>query len=206
MTPAVVGSVEGSRRVDTFELAMFVHIIAMTAGFMMAATLHVALYQSRSATRVAEMKPWPRVIHRVEPLLPVTALVIFFSGMFMISRSDGEFAWKDPWLLASIVGLVLAEIIGASLVPRSKAFQAAIVAAPEGPVGDDLRPAPVLWIGSHSATALFLGVVYLMVMKPSGPVSVGVLVVAEALGIATALPLLRKPAVTAAGVPTSART
>ena len=178
---------------DWFDLVLFLHIAVAITGMMMAAVLHTALIESRVAADLAELRMWARVIHRVEPLLPFAALVLFGTGLWMLSLSDGEFAWNDGWVLASIVGLVVAEGVGGLLVPRSKAFQAAIAAEPaRGPVPEALRrPDRTLWLGAHMATALFFGVIYLMVMKPSGWASALVLVIAAVLGYVTTLPFLR---------------
>jgi len=179
--------------VDGFDLVLFLHIAVVIAGMMMAAVLHTALIESRVAADLAELRMWARVIHRVEPLLPFTALVLVGTGLWMIALSDGEFAWTDGWVLASIAGLVVAEGVGGLIVPRSKAFQAAIAAEPtSGPVPAALRrPDRALWFGAHTATALFFGIIYLMVLKPSGAASAIVLVIAAALGYVTTLPFLR---------------
>ena len=84
------------------------------------------------------------------------------------------------------------------MFPRSKAFQRRIAEAPdEGQVPPELRPDATMWLAGHTATALFVGVVFLMVVKPSGPASALALAVAAVLGLASAVPFLKPAALPA---------
>ena len=171
-----------------YDVVLFLHIAIAITGLMMAAVLHGSLFAMRSAHRAGELKWWPHAIHRVEPLLPVAALALLGTGLWLLALSDGEFAWNDPWVIASIVGLVVAEGIGAALTPRSKALQKAIEAMPDDQERGLPRPDALLWILSHTVTGLFFGVIFLMVTKPSAALSWTVLAIAAAVGALTALP------------------
>ena len=149
--------------------------------------LHAGLLLVRAARDVAAVRAWPRVIAVVEPVLPATALVILLTGAWLLHLSDGEFSWGQGWVIASLVGLVVAEAAGAAAAPRSAALRRAISRAPDGPVGAEVRQRicdPVLWCILHGATAIFLAVVFVMVVKPSGLWSA---VVIAAVGLAGAL-------------------
>jgi len=174
---------------------MFLHVVAAIAGLMMAAVLHAGLIQLGRAESVQQMRPWVPVIRRLEPLLPGAALVLLGSGIWLLALSDGEFHWTDGWIFTGIVGLVLAEGVGGLVAPRSKALQAAITGAPDGPVPVGLRRQaidPFILYGGHFATSVFIGVVFIMAAKPSGIVSVIAVVVAAAIGLTTAIPLARR--------------
>ena len=76
---------------------------------------------------------------------------------------------------------------GALLRPRGEAIQKTVSAAPDGPIGPDVRAAMmnrVLWTMSHFNSGLVTGVVLVMVTKPSGWASALILVIAAALGAA----------------------
>lgn len=172
--------------------ALFAHLVAAFAGFMIAGVLHAGMILSRSATNVAEFKPWPRVFRRLEPTLGLFALAIFGTGVWLIVLHDEWISWSDGWIVASIVALVLVQAMGILLGPRGSAVYTAIEnAPPDGPVTDDMRLDGVLFVAAHLSTALVLGILYLMVFKPSGIGSTVVLVVAAALGVVSALPFLQ---------------
>jgi hypothetical protein len=175
--------------------AMSVHVLVAFISLMMAAVLHAGLVQMSRATTVQQLRPWPPVIRRLEPLLPVAAVALLLSGIWLIAISHGEFEWTDGWILTGIVSLVVAEGVGGMLAPRSKALQSAIAGASDGPVDISLRRRaidPALFYGAHFDTAVFLGVVVIMVAKPSGPVSVLTVVIAAVVGLATAMPIVRR--------------
>jgi hypothetical protein len=174
--------------------ALFLHFVTVFAGFMISGTLHTGLIQSRSTSNVAELRLWARTIPRMEPFLGLVTLGIFGTGAWLIVLHDEWVAWTDGWVVWSIVGLVLVQASGIALGPREKVLFSAIDEAPlDGPVTDAMRPDGVLFVVSHVSTALVLGILYLMVFKPSGVGSVVTLVVSAAIGVASAVPFLRPP-------------
>lgn len=187
------------------ETVLFLHISFVIISLSLATLLHTALFLVRTARDVAAIRAWPAVISVVEPLLPVGALAILLTGLWLLSLSDGEHALGDGWVIAAIVGLVGAEVVGALLAPRSKALREAIKQAPDGPLGSDLRRRtldPALWLGAHAATATFLAVVYVMVAKPSGLWSGVIIAVVAVLGALSGLPFTR-PARSAPPLPST---
>lgn len=183
--------------VDTEGVAMFLHIAFVVVGMMLAAVLHVSLIQSRRATRVAEMRPWVPVIRRVDPLLPIAALVVLGTGAWLIDLSDGEFEWGQGWILTSLVALIVAEAVGASLKPRTHALTVAITESPDGPVTPELHQRavdPVLWFGAHFITAMFFGIIFVMSAHPAGTWQpIVIVVIAALIGLLSAVPFVREP-------------
>lgn len=183
--------------IDTEGMVMFAHVALVVVGMMMAAVLHTGLIQMRRARSTAEMKPWVALIKRLEPLLPVFALGILGTGGWLVHLSGGEIKWGDAWVVTSLVGLFVAEGIGAALSSASHALTGAVAGAGDGPVDADLHhrtQAPALWYGSHFITAVFFGIIFLMTAKPTEPVvAVGTLVVAGLVGLGSAVPFVRHP-------------
>ena len=89
-----------------------------------------------------------------------------------VRLSDGEFGWGDGWVVTSVAGLALMEIVGgAVLAPRGKALHDAIMSAPAGPIDASLRQKvtdPAAWGAAAFETSTALAIVYLMTNKPSG--------------------------------------
>lgn len=178
-----------------FSVVLFLHITAAIAGFMVAGILHVALLQMRRAGTVAELRGWEPTITRLEPLFPVIAATLVALGAWLLHLSNGEFSWSDGWVITAVTTLVVVEAIGAGVLGRrSKALMTRIHQAPDGPVPEDVRRAVLdrpLWLSAHVTTAAVVGIVCLMAIKPSGPISVLVVVIASVIGGLSALPLLR---------------
>jgi hypothetical protein len=179
------------------DVVLFAHIIVAIAAFCVAGILHTAQWVARGATSTSTLKAWSPVIHRLEPLFPVLALVLFGLGAWLLQLSDGKFRWGDGWVISAVVGLAVMEAVGGVLIaPRSKALVAGINGAGEGPVDAALHAAILdraFWVASHFATAVALGIVYLMAAKPGGAASVAVLLVAAALGVAAGAAGARDP-------------
>jgi VanZ family protein len=137
---------------------------------------------------MTQMRPFAALVHRLEPILPIMALLLLVLGAWLIHLSDGQFSWGDGWIVTAIATLVVVEgLAGALLAPRSKKLVALIDATPEGAVPDGVRQAaldPMIWDLAHLATFSFLGVVFVMADQPSGGVAVVVVVVASIIGVA----------------------
>lgn len=189
--------------VTLFGFVLFLHIFVVVGSFMMAAVLHAAMPALARARDVREMRSWAAVVHRLEPLFPIFALLILILGAWLVHLSKGRVAWGDGWLLTSLVALIVIEgLSGALLAPKAKAAVRAVEHAPDGPVSDELRrlaAQPTVWHISHLATFSFAAVVFLMSAKPSGIWSVVIVVVAGAIGVAVSAAQLRALSPTADG-------
>jgi uncharacterized membrane protein len=178
----------------TANFVLFAHIFFVIAGLSLAAVLHTGLLLQGAATEVAAIRAWPRVIAVVETALPAFAALILLTGAWLLHLSDGEFAWSQGWVIASLAGLVAAEAAGAAVGPRSAALRRAISTAADGPISADLRQRildPVLWCVPNAITATFLAIVFVMVVKPSGLWSAVLIAVIALLGTLSGIPFTR---------------
>jgi hypothetical protein len=186
---------------------LFLHIGVAISAFMIAGVLHTALQVMPRAATVQELRAWGKVVHRLEPLFPVLALVLLGLGAWLVHlEGDEGIGWSNGWVITAVVTLVIVEALGGILLaPRGKAMVAAIDAAANGPVPDDIRAKttdPVLWHVAHLSTGAFLGVVFVMAAKPTGLGAVLIVLVGAALGVASALVQLRAlPVAGSGGVP-----
>jgi hypothetical protein len=175
-------------RVSLGGFVLFLHIGVVIASFMIAAVLHAALHAMPRAKMVAQLRPFAALVHRLEPLLPILAVVILGMGAWLVHLDNGEFGWGDGWILTGLITLVVVEgLAGSLLAPRTKKLVALIDAAPEGDVPAEVRRAtldPIIWDIAHIATVGFIGVVFIMSDKPSGGFAVALVIVAAGLGVA----------------------
>lgn len=182
-------------RVTLFGFVLFLHITVAIVAFMMAGVLHAALQALARADDVREMRAWGRLVHRLDPLFPFAALLLLGFGAWLVHLSEGETRWGDGWLLTALITLILVEgLSGVLIAPKAKAAVKLIEHAPDGPVPDNLRRLaldPAIWHVAHIATFAFTGVVFLMAAKPTGALSVVIVIAAAAIGVAVSLAQLK---------------
>lgn len=183
---------------ELVNVVLFLHIFIALAAFGCAAILHTSQFVSKNATTTGALKAWSPVVHRVEPLFPVLALILFGLGAWLLGLSDGEFSWGDGWVLTSIIGLAAMEIAGGLvLAPKGKAAHEAIMGAADGPVPAALRAVVLdraVWAVSFFETTTALGIVYLMTNKPSGLASALIVAASAAVGLGLGAAASRQPA------------
>ncbi|HET9187989.1 MAG TPA: DUF2269 family protein [Acidothermaceae bacterium] len=181
--------------VTLFGFVLFLHITVAIVAFMMGGVLHAALQALARADDVREMRSWGRLVHVLDPLFPFAALLLLGFGAWLIHLSEGEVRWGDGWLLTALITLIVVEgLSGVLIAPKAKAAVKLIEQAPDGPVPDDLRRLaldPAIWHISHTATFGFTGVVFLMAAKPSGALSVVIVIASVAIGVLVSLAQLR---------------
>jgi hypothetical protein len=174
--------------ITQYNVALFLHVTVVILAFMVAAVLHVALNVMVRAKTVAEARSWAHVVHRLEPLLPILAVLILVFGAWLIGASHKVWHWGDGWILTALIALIVIEgLSGALLAPHSKKLVAAIDSAADGPMTADLRKQasdPVIWDLAHVASLAFLGVVFVMTNKPSGGGAVVIVVIGAIVGVA----------------------
>jgi hypothetical protein len=161
--------------ITLFGVVLFLHITVAIAAFAMAGVMHTALNVVARGRSVQELRPWAAVMHRIEPLFPLMALLLLGLGIWLVHlghRTDDAFSFSDGWVITAMVTLVGVEAAGgAVLAPHGKKLVALIHEAPDGPVTHDIRTAafrPLFWDLVHVTTFGFVGVVFLMAAKPSG--------------------------------------
>jgi len=181
--------------VTLYGFVLFLHIFTAIVAFMMAAVVHVGLPALARAGDVREMRSWAAILHRLEPLFPIAALMLLGFGLWLIHLSKGVVHFSDGWLLTAFVTLIVIEgLSGALLAPKAKAAVRAVEEAADGPVPSSVHDAalePAIWYLAHLGTFGFGGVVFLMAAKPSGAWAIVIVVVASAIGLAAARAQLR---------------
>lgn len=182
-------------RVTLYGFVLFLHITVAIVAFMMGGVMHAALQAMARASDVRELRSWGRLVHRLDPLFPIAALLLLGFGAWLIHLSHGEVRWGDGWLLTALITLIVVEgLSGALIAPKAKAAVKLIEQAPDGPVSHDLRQLsvdPAIWHISHIATFGFAGVVFLMAAKPAGALSAVMVIAAAAIGVLVSAAQLR---------------
>lgn len=162
---------------------LFVHIasaLALFLGYGLEWTVSALLHH---ASTTDQARAWLRV-YRVSPPVTGAALaVLILSGGWLSAMTGGM---NQGWLIASVLGIVVALLIGFALIlPRLRAIRRAL---PEGNTA--LTPEALLQLQSGALPTLVrvrvmlaVGIVYLMTAKPPLVASLIVLAVAMVLGV-----------------------
>ena len=94
------------------------------------------------------------------------ALMILVTGLYM-----GVTRWGlQAWIVSGLLGLVLIAVLGAALTGRRAAAITRSVPPEDGAIPADLRRRlhdPVLWLSAWLRTALAVGIVFTMSVKPN---------------------------------------
>jgi hypothetical protein len=190
--------------VTLYGFVLFLHILTAIVAFMMAAIVHAGLPALARARDVREMRSWAAILHRLEPLFPIAALLLLGFGAWLVHLS-GQIKFSDGWLLTGLISLVVFEAVaGAKLAPKAKLVVRLVEEAADGPVPDVVRQGalePWIWYPTHIATFGFAAVVYLMAAKPSGAWSPVIVIFGVLIGVAVTrlqLRALSAPPATAA--------
>lgn len=162
---------------------LFVHIasaLALFLGYGLEWTVSALL---RHASTTEQARAWLRV-YRVSPPVTGAALaVLILSGGWLSAMTGGM---NQGWLIASVVGIVVALLIGFALIlPRVRGIRGAL---PEGNAA--LSPEAILLLQSGALPTLVrvrvmlgAGIVYLMTAKPALGASLIVLAVSIVVGV-----------------------
>ncbi|GAB3866551.1 hypothetical protein GCM10028801_38980 [Nocardioides maradonensis] len=169
-----------------YDVVLALHIIAALAVFGMSTLLHGCEWMARRARTVAELRPLGTAMG-YGFLMPVlgTTLVALGVVLVLISPDDEKVGFGDPFVWSGLIAYALLTASGAVMAPYSKAIAAAVAAAPDGPIGPELRAVVLARPGTvvgHMTTALLLAVVVDMTTKPDALVAPLVLLVGLGVG------------------------
>ena len=153
---------------DLYHVALFAHIIGAIVIVGLGFFMPVMMAGIRRAQTVAALRDWLIGVQRMSKSAMPAALLVLVTGLYM---GWAQFSFADGWLAVSLVLFVMAGgIAGGVLDPLISKGLAAIDAAPDGPVTEELRTLanpPKM----HNFEALLFGVdlaiIFLMTNKPA---------------------------------------
>ena len=173
-----------------YSIALFFHIAGALGVFAALALDWVGITSLRRARTAEQVREWAGVYGIIRALgaASVAALLVF--GLYLTAVTWGPTGWIGIGFISLLFIAVLGAVSGIRL---SRIL--ANTGSGQGSLGDDLRhklQAPLFVASVRTRTAVALGVVFLMTVKPDAPASFLVVAVALALGIASAVPVLRR--------------
>jgi hypothetical protein len=175
-----------------YDVALFVHLLALFVAFGITGMLWFALARIRSARVCGEALQWLAVGKTAGMMFPVVLLTLLATGAYMVHDS---WTWSTPWVDAGLTGVVFLGLVG-DRVEGGQARKIAQVLAvdPGAPIEERAAAAlrnPWFWSAAIVNPLIATAVAFDMVVKP-GPIGAGAaLAVALGVGCAAAVPLWR---------------
>src|SRR5215470_1878284 len=149
-----------------YTIALFTHIVGVL-GIFTSVTLELAsLFGLRRARLLEEVRTWTSLHQVIAWAFPLAALLTLGAGLFLALDAWG---WKVPWIDVAFFAFIAMGLLGRLNTRRHQQLHRAIGEAPGGPVPAELLPHlhdAVLWSSTLLLTAIGLGVVFLMTVKP----------------------------------------
>jgi len=173
-----------------YSIALFFHIVGALGVFAALALDWLGIANLRRSRTFEQVRGWAGVYAVIRGLgtASVAALLVF--GLYMTAVTWGP----TGWIAIGFLSLLLIAVLGAlSGIRLSRVLAAA--GSGEGSLGEDVRmqlQAPLFVASVRARTALALGVIFVMTVKPEAAASLLVVAIALALGVASALPVLRQ--------------
>jgi uncharacterized membrane protein len=172
-----------------YEVALFLHICGAVALFSTIALILGPVAMARRAPSAPAVFVLARTANRMRWLLPAAAIWLFLAASYMVSK---EKWWSRSWVSGAMLILLLLLAIHLLLIaPRVAALTARAEAAPEGSPSRELQQLsydPLLWIACQVLSTAAVGAIALMVFKPDGAGTAGVLIVSLGLGLLAGIP------------------
>jgi hypothetical protein len=187
---------------DVYNVELFLHVtgvVIVFAGYgaLLFATVALRLVGKTEVVRaiarlVAGRKVGFEYISAIDLVVVAGSVLLIVGGVTMAASTWG---FARGWIDVSIAMVLALGALGAFVVgPRLHRISVLASQSPDGPLPESLRAAIhdlVLTTILYASTSGLIGVVFVMINKPSLPVSLIVMIVAVGIGVLMARPWSR---------------
>jgi hypothetical protein len=174
--------------VSAYSISMFLHVVGALGLFAVLGLEWAGLYYLQRARGTAQAREWVRLVAPPGIVGGAAALLTLVTGIYLSATRWGA----RGWIVVGLAGMVIIAVLGGAVSGRRVGAIARAVPAEDGPIppglGRQLRD-PVLALSLRLRTGIFLGIVFLMSIRPSLAGSIVAIGVAAAAGLAAALPV-----------------
>lgn len=172
-----------------YTAALFLHVMGALGLFVALGLEVTGLHHLRRAATGEEARERIRALAVLPRLYIPSMLAILLPGLYMTATVWG---WRVGWTPVALVALVLLAALGAALTGTRMPALGRSTAAASGPLSPDLRQRlrdPLPWTSIQMRTAIAVGIVFLMTVKPPLEGALLTIGVAAVLGLAASVPL-----------------
>ncbi len=174
-----------------YAIVLFLHIVGALGLFVSLGLEWTSLAYTPHASTADQAREWLSVRGWVMRLGPASLALILLSGLYMTATTWG---WAG-WIVVALAALVLIAVVGAVLTGLRMTPIERAAAGERGALSPALRQRlsdPLLWTSVEIRTAIALGIVFIMVVKPDWVGSSIAIGVAVLLGLVASLPMWRR--------------
>jgi len=177
---------------NAYVIALFLHVIGALGYFATVGVLLIAVERMRRVTTTAALREWGGLAAAAEQWVPVSAALLVLSGGYLVVTSGG---WRAAWIVVALGALlVVVPLFPLVLGRRLNGIRDVMQTGTSGGIPPVLTRQihdPVLLGTLRLVTALSLGIVFLMTVKPDLMGSLVTLGATLILGFAAAFPVRR---------------
>ncbi len=176
---------------DSSAIGIFLHVVG---GIGMCVALGIewaGLWQLRNVIQPVQVSTAMGVIKGANKVGFISMLVTVVVGLYMIWIEWGFVSW----IVVSLVALFLVIVLNIAVTRPHLMAVGRTLAADKGMLSTTFHSQanhPLLWFSIQTRAAIILGITFLMIAKPEWTISVLTLGIAVVLGLASAIPLLRR--------------
>jgi hypothetical protein len=177
----------------TYAVVLYLHFLGLVGLFVGYGLEWVASALLRRAATTEQARSWLRVYRLSLPISGPALLLLILTGGHLASMGIG---FKQGWILASIVAIVVALFIGFVLIlPRVRAIRESLPEANVSVPAEALvrLQAPVFVTLVRVRFLLALGIVYVMTAKTALNASLLILLGAMVVGVMVSAPSWSRP-------------
>lgn len=167
---------------NRYDLALFLHLLALLAAVAASTIVHVSMGKIRSARSGGEALQWLGLAHAFSRVFPIALAALLGTGAWMV---HGRWSWGAGFVEAGLAGVAILAVSGAVFEGgHARKLASALAAGP----ADSLEHAAALvrdprwWCASWGNTGVALAVVLTMVAKTSPAASFAALAVGLVAG------------------------
>ena len=170
-----------------YSILVFLHIVGALGLFAGVGLEWAGLLNLRRATTTSQVREWARLLSALRRVGGPAALIILVTGLYM-----GVARWgHQAWIVAGLLGLVMIAVLGATITGRRAAAITRSIPTEDGVIPLVLRcrlDDPMLLVSAWVRTALALGIVFIMSVKPNAAGTLTAIGVALIVGVVIGSP------------------
>ena len=172
---------------SVYAMVVFLHIVGALGLFAALGLEWASLYNLRRVATAGQVREWAKLLSALRLVGGPSALTILVTGIYLMATRWGG----QGWIGVGLGGLVLIAALGGALTGRRSAAIVHAAATEDGAISATLGHRlhdPVLLLSAWLRTALGLGIVFVMSIKPSAAWALTAMGVALVVGLAAGLP------------------
>jgi uncharacterized membrane protein len=179
---------------ESYEVALFLHILGVFLLAASAAAVLVVLALMRRESRAQDLRRWTSIANVFDKVMGVSLIAMLLTGIWLVE--DVGFDYGDGWINFSMTAVVLMLVLWPLVVTRKlMAIDRAAAAASGDAIPQVLEAQlndPVLFATAHAVVLTTIGVIWNMTTKPGDLQSALAIVLAALVGAGSAVPMVMR--------------